>query len=95
MVVVDVSHFSSLAGHHGEELLVVDLAVAINIDVRDDLIDFVVVELFAQIAEHMAEFVRWNETVAILEKEKKTSFKRVFYWIPYEMILYRTWWYMT
>jgi hypothetical protein len=58
MVVVDVSHFNSLAGHHGEELLVVDLAVAINIDVRDDLIDFVVVELFAQIAEHMAEFVR-------------------------------------
>lgn len=53
-------------GHHCEELLVVDLAVTVNVNIMNDLIDFVIVKLLAKIAQHMAQFMSRDETITVL-----------------------------
>ncbi len=55
----------SSASHHMYEFLVVDLSVAVNVHLSDDLVDFVVAELLPHVGHEVAELVRRYEPVAV------------------------------
>ena len=54
-----------LGHHHLDELLVVDLAIAINVGLANHLIDFLVSELLAEIGHDVTELRRGDETLIL------------------------------
>ena len=50
---------SSARRHHEVELLVVDLAVAVDVDVVDEALDLVLVKLLAQVLEGRGQFFQF------------------------------------
>ena len=54
------------AHHHLDELLVVDLAVAVNIGLPDHLIDLLVRELLTEVSHDVSQLSSRDETVAVL-----------------------------
>mmetsp|Transcript_7993 Transcript_7993/g.18713 ORF Transcript_7993/g.18713 Transcript_7993/m.18713 type:complete len:210 (+) Transcript_7993:141-770(+) len=68
-VIDGISHnrCKGLLGHHDlDELLVVDLTIAVNVCLAEHLIDFLVGELLAEVCHDVAELGRRDEAVAIL-----------------------------
>merc|ERR1712078_347960 len=58
--------FTSLLGHHHlDELLVIDLAIAINIGLANHLIDFLISELLTEVGHHMPQLRSTDESIAI------------------------------
>merc|ERR550537_1977948 len=55
-----------LGHHHLHELLVVDLAVAVDISLTDHLVNLLVRELLAEVRHHVAELSGGDEAVAVL-----------------------------
>ena len=56
---------SLLGHHHLDELLVIDLTVAINIGLADHFIDLLIGELLAQVGHDVTQLGGGDETVAI------------------------------
>eukprot|EP00413_Alexandrium_margalefii_P011874 CAMPEP_0204533936 /NCGR_PEP_ID=MMETSP0661-20131031/12586_1 /ASSEMBLY_ACC=CAM_ASM_000606 /TAXON_ID=109239 /ORGANISM="Alexandrium margalefi, Strain AMGDE01CS-322" /LENGTH=124 /DNA_ID=CAMNT_0051540357 /DNA_START=83 /DNA_END=454 /DNA_ORIENTATION=+ len=55
----------SLRHHHLDELLVVDLPVAVDVRLADHLVDLLVRELLAQVRHDVAKLGRTDEAVAV------------------------------
>mmetsp|Transcript_2178 Transcript_2178/g.7340 ORF Transcript_2178/g.7340 Transcript_2178/m.7340 type:complete len:210 (+) Transcript_2178:1150-1779(+) len=60
---------SLLGHHHLDELLVVDLAVAVDVGFAEHLVDFFVGELFAEVGHDVAELGGGDEAVAVLVED--------------------------
>jgi hypothetical protein len=58
-----------LAGHHLDELLVVDLTVAVNVSLADHLVDLLVGELLAEVGHDVPELRSGDEAVAVLVED--------------------------
>ena len=58
----------SLARHHGDELLVVDLAIAVDVGLTNHLVHFLVRKLLAQVGHHVAQLGRADVTVPVFVK---------------------------
>jgi hypothetical protein len=59
-------HHSSLGHHHLDELLVVDLAIAIDISLTDHLVDLLIGQLLAEVGHDVAELGSGDETILVL-----------------------------
>ena len=56
---------SSLGHHHADELLVVDVTVAIDVSLADHLVDLLVRELLTQVGHDVTQLGGGDETVAV------------------------------
>ena len=58
-------------GHHGDKLLIVDLAIAINVGLADHLVDLLVGQLLTQIGHDVAKLGGRDVPIAVLVKYTK------------------------
>nr|ACR33849.1 unknown [Zea mays] len=72
---IDNGDRSSLGHHDLDELLVVDLAVAVNIGLTDHLVDLLVSQLLAEVGHDMAELSSRDETILVLVEDAKGLLK--------------------
>ncbi len=57
---------ASLLGHHHlDEFFVVDLTVTVNIGFTDQLIDFVIGQLFTEVGHDVTQLSSGDETIAV------------------------------
>ncbi|GMR57932.1 hypothetical protein PMAYCL1PPCAC_28127, partial [Pristionchus mayeri] len=61
-----------LIRHHLHEFFVVDLTVAIHVDLLDHLVDLVFGELHAHVHHEVAEFLRGDDAVAVFVEHLKS-----------------------
>ena len=58
---------ASLFGHHHlDELLVIDLAIAVNVCLTDHLVNLLVGQFLAEVGHYVPQLGSRNETVAVL-----------------------------
>ena len=55
-----------LGHHHLDELLVVDLAIAVDVSLADHLVDLLVGELLAEVGHDVTELGGGDEAIAVL-----------------------------
>ena len=65
--------YKSLARHHGDKLLVVDLAVAVDVGLPNHLVHFLVSQLLAQVGHHVTQLSRADVTVPVLVEDPSRS----------------------
>ena len=58
----------SFARHHGDELFVIDLTIAIDVGLANHLVRFLVRNLLAQVGHHVAQLGRADVTVLVSVK---------------------------
>ena len=68
---------SSLAGHHGDEFFVVDLAVAVDIGFADHLVHFLVRQLLAQVGHHVTQLGRADVPVPVFVEYPTESDRQI------------------
>merc|ERR1712170_63279 len=68
---ITVNTMKLLGHHHLNELLVVNLAIAINISLSDHLIDLLVRKLLTEVSHDVSELGSRDESVAILVEHLK------------------------
>lgn len=75
MIEHEVSGSSS--HHHSDELLVVDVAIAVDVGFPDHLVDLFVGQLFPEVGHHVPQFGGRDESVAV-SVEDLESFDELF-----------------
>ena len=63
---------SSLRSHHGDELLVIDLTVPVNIGLPDHLVHFLVSQLLPKVGHDVPQLGSGDESVTVLVEHSES-----------------------